>query len=57
MNRIHRVMADVRLHWHKDTEVVVIWRDETGEVTVFTARNFQEVKEWLRHAQEAGTLH
>ena len=38
------------------SEIMVVWADDSGELEVFHARNFQEVKKWLDNG-EAGTLH
>ena len=40
----------------RSANVVVIWRADDGELVVFHARNFQEVKLWLANEQ-AGTIH
>lgn len=56
MNRIYQVVQDMR-GFQGDANIIVVWETPDGEVTVFTARNFEEVRTWLRAEDATRTVH
>lgn len=56
MNRVYKMVQDMR-GFQGDANIIVIWETPDGEVTVFTARNFEEVRTWLRAEDASRTVH
>jgi len=54
MMAVARAYRAMRAYYKSD--IIVIWAGDGGEIEIFHAKNFQEVRHWLSNG-EARTLH